>query len=236
MTSVTGSGLSRLYGFFEKYGRERLDGLDKSYFAGLTDSERAEAWAYLKKDFFLSIDCICGLYLLDRIKAVALFKQSLELSIDSPYPAERSALAINRLLLLRHINSAEPDVTYIDRMTDFASSEFPQVRAEFAQALPVHQATRRAVDALKNMILTETETIALGSAITKLMGVHGLDYKNDDPVYKSIYLSLRSKDPDEKRAGMKRLEQIRTVDTGGTSHHPVPTAPSEAKQDDPGVR
>ena len=87
-----------------------------------------------------------------------------------------------------------------------------QVRALFANAAPIHNVTPELVAALKGMIFTETERIPLSAAITKLMVIHGMDFDAQNPVYKSIYMSLRSDDPKAKMAGMKQLEDRQTPD------------------------
>jgi hypothetical protein len=97
-------------------------------------------------------------------------------------------------------------------MTEFASSEFENVRFLFAKAAPTHQVTPEVVAALKGMIFTETEQLPLSAAISKYMVIHGMDFDARDPLYKSIYMSLRSDDPKTKMAGMKRLEERQAPD------------------------
>jgi hypothetical protein len=93
-------------------------------------------------------------------------------------------------------------------MTKYSDSEFPKIRAKFAQVLPLRKIAPCSVDALKKMIFTEVERIPLAAAITKFMAIHGMDYEIDDPVYNSIYISLRSGGSEEKLSAMKRLEMI----------------------------
>lgn len=213
MTSTLNPKLAPIYGFFEKYGTERLNGLDPSYFLALNESEKEEAWNFLSDGFALSAERIHALYNLDKIRAVSVFKKAIEVPIAaSPYPAERKAMEECCLLMLRYINSVAADEKYVAAISKFAESEFWQVRAQFAQSVPIHQVTQRAVDALKGMIFTETERIPLTSAITKFMVIHGMDFDANDPVYKSIYKSLRSNDPKEKLLGMKRLEEKQPPD------------------------
>jgi acyl-CoA-binding protein len=208
MASISSKKLSRLYDFFKTYGTERLNGLDESYFFDFTDSEKEEAWDFLKNGFLLSADCITGLYLLDQVKAVELFKHALDVPTSpSQYPAERQASESNHLLMLKYINSVDLECKYVNEMNKFANSEFSKIRAEFASSLPTDNVTQDAVNALKSMIFTETERIPLTTAITKLMAIHGMDYDIENPTYKSIYLSLRSDDNKKKTAGIHRLEK-----------------------------
>lgn len=174
--------------------------MGESYFVGLTDIEKEEAWNFLVNGFSSSVERITGLYHLDQIRAVSLFKEAIELPIaTSSIPAKQEALESTRLLMLKYINRVEPDRKYIAAMCEFSKSRFVGVRTEFAQALPSRHVTPEAVEALKGMVFTETETLALSSAISKLMLMHGLDFDRKDPVYKAIYLLLRSDDPKEKK-------------------------------------
>ena len=38
------SKLEKFYAFFQTYGTERLNGLGESYFVGMNDDEKEEAW------------------------------------------------------------------------------------------------------------------------------------------------------------------------------------------------
>lgn len=213
MTHRATGNLGPFYQFFEAYGSERLDGLNEGHFAGLTTAEKEEAWNYLKDGFERSDERISGMYKLDPSSAVALFKEVLKKPMESsPYAASREAIEENRLLLLKFVNSVEPEQQYVDAMTEFSRSEFENVRFLFAKAAPIYQVTRGVVAALKGMIFTETEQLPLSAAITKYMVIHGMDFDARDPLYKSIYLSLRSDDPGTKMAAMKRLENHQAPD------------------------
>jgi hypothetical protein len=201
--------LARFYRFFETYGAERLNGLDESYFVGLNEFDKEEAWNFLLQGESLSEERINGLYLLNDVRAVDLFKEILASPIkDSPYSAQRQFFEYQRLTLLGYVNNADPSTKNIVEMTKYSDSEFPKIRAKFAQVLPLRKIAPCSVDALKKMIFTEVERIPLAAAITKFMAIHGMDYEIDDPVYNSIYISLRSGGSEEKLSAMKRLEMI----------------------------
>lgn len=204
--------LEPLYRFFETYGTERLNGLDESYFLGLSASEKEEAWNFLMKRG-LSEETVKGLYLLDKDRAIEVIARSLASPMEtSPYPAEQEELERTRLSMIGYVNSVNRDERYIAAMCDFARSKFESVRALFVQSLPVNKITPDAVEALKGMIFTEVGTIPLSSAITKLMAIHGLEFDRHDPLYKSIYMSLRSDERKEKLSAMRRLESMRQPD------------------------
>lgn len=186
-SSTDSEPLAKFCAFFEKVGAKRLAGLDESFIHGMNEAHRAKAWAFLEKEFSRSSDSITGLYLLDRVRAVAKFKAELtSLHPADRHPALRRMLESNRLLMLRYINEVEAEAGYIDSMTAFAESEFEEVRGEFANAVPITAVTRSAVEALKRMIGREGVGATLTSAITKLMVIHGTDFDRRDPMYKSI--------------------------------------------------
>jgi hypothetical protein len=213
MTFTTNPKLAPIYGFFEKYGTERLHGLDPSYFLALDEREKEEAWIFLSAGFALSAERISALYNLDENRAVVAFKKAIDApTATSPYPAEKKSMEECRLLMLECINRVAPDERHVAAINEFAGSEFEDVRAQFARSVPIHRVTRSAVDALKRMIFTETETIALTMATTKFMVIHGMDFSARDPLYKSIYRSLCSDDPKEKLSGMKQLEEAHRPD------------------------
>ena len=205
---TTNPKLARFYRFFETYGTERLNGLDESYFVDLNENERKEAWDFLVKSG-LSKEAIGGLFVLNRDRAIALIKDAVASPIDaSSYPAEQREMESARLFMLQLLNDSSPSEKYITAMCEFANSEFEDVRALFAQALPAAKITPGAVEALKTMIFTEVERVVLTSAITKFMLIHGLEFDRHDPVYKSLYLLLNSDDPQKKQAAMNKLEKM----------------------------
>ena len=213
ISPIRSGSLAKFYAFFDKTGTERLSGLDQSYFDGISQADRQEAWYFLVSDFARSPDAISGLYLLDSAKAVALFKAEIDMPMSiTSFSAVRRMLESNRLLMLKYINKRDPDPIYINAMTAFANSEFKEIRGEFASSVPIAPVTRGVVDALKRMIFTEIERIPITLAITKLMVIHGMDFDRHDPVYKSIFMAMKSDDPDDKIAGMTRLQQRHTLD------------------------
>jgi hypothetical protein len=207
---VSNTKLARIYRFFETYGRERLDGLDESYFAELSQPEKKEAWNFLDAGIPSSYEHIKGLYLLDRDRAIQRFSKALALPIEqSQYPSEREQLESSRLLMLSYVNCVEHDPKILKEMTEFAKSEFSDIRGQLARALPVQNIIPEAVKALKTMILTETNIGSRAAAITKFMSIHGLKFKLKDPVYDATYLALRSDDPEEKLSAINKLEKTR---------------------------
>lgn len=209
MSSASPAGLARFYAFFEKFGTERLNGLDSSYFQDLTASEKAEAWAYLEDGFEVSDERIRGLYLLDPARAVQLFQVAVQTPVeDSPYPAKRQAAELSRVLMLRCIVTQQPSAESLNGLALLANSEFPKVRSAVMQSLPTKQITPEAVDAIKSVVFTEVDEIALTTAVTKLMAIHGMEFSAKDPTYKSIYAGLSSENVENKKRAMARLAEL----------------------------
>lgn len=206
-SSATNPGLAPFYRFFETHGMERLSGLGQFHFNGLSECETEEAWEFLKDGFNLSTERIVGLYIMNALRAVALFKEEIRRPMNqSPFPAEQEAHESHRLLMLKYIVSVEPIEEYLVAIAKFADSRFPTIRTQFAQSLPARHACACAIDALKKMIYTETERIPLASAITKFMANHGMEYDMNNRLYKSTYLLLRSGIAEDKAVGMNRVE------------------------------
>jgi len=211
-TPKSESTLADLAAFFQSYGTERLDGLDASYFVDLIAQEKEEAWEFLKAGFWSSTERIKGLYILNPHRALALFKDTLAQPMaDSPYPSARKEIESCRLMMLEYVCETEPDKNHIESMTIFAKSQFEAVRTQFAQNVPAQKITPDVTNALQTMILTETESIPRSSAIRKLMAIHGIDFKTNDPAYESIFLSLWTGNLAEKLATIKNLETMSKV-------------------------
>lgn len=208
MQNADSPKLERLYTFFNTFGRERMDGLDRSYFRDLSPAERAEAWDFLTEGFADSVDKINGLYLLDKMRAIGEFKIALD---EQAAESACAANQINRLLMLRYVTNADVDPRYIGMLADFARDQSEDVRVQFAQSLSVRNATTDNVNALKDMILAETERLPLATAILALMNLHGVAYDPNDPEQRWIYMALRSSATDDKLAGMRRLNAIQPL-------------------------
>ena len=136
---------------------------------------------------------------------------------SSPHDAEQKYMELNRLLMLKYINTIEPDEYYMAEMckfskSKFSKSKFANVRAQFANSLPAIKITHGAVDAIKGKIFTKTDEVPLAAAIQKLMKIHGLKFQIKDLTYKSIYQESSSDSQLKKIHGMHRLNSIQSRD------------------------
>lgn len=199
--------LARFYAFFEMHNRERLDGLDSSYFQGMNELEKDAAWSFMTSGW-LSAECIIGLHRLDEARALALFKTDLKNPARSlPYRDERREIEGSRLLMLSIVDDAEPAAANVTAMLEFSYSDSETVRAQFARVVPSDRATPEVIDALVRVVLTESATQPLLCAVHKLMVVFGRPhfYKNDKPDDREIYLALCSEDQGKKIASLQCL-------------------------------
>jgi hypothetical protein len=213
MSTSASPRVAAIQGFFEKTGSERFQGLDSSYFVGLNETEKEEAWNFLSYRFATSTDTINGLYYLDPKRAVAAFKKEIEAPIEfSQFRDEREFEEECRLLMLQYVYAVEPNEMYVAAINKFANSESKRIRALFAQCVPTDKVTHEAVDALKRMIFSETDVFPRAVAIQKFMVIHGMDFDRKNPMYISIYRSLSSDDPKEKAAAIKQLEDLQHPD------------------------
>ena len=209
----THSNLDSFYNFFKHNGSERFRGLDESHFIGLSKNEKEIAWKFLEEKFESSVERIRGLYILDRPRAIELFKRALSMPMENAeFAADRLEVESARLLMLKCVNNIEPDERYLIELLEFATSEFEEVRAEFASSVPAKKIIPEAIDALKCMIFTEVERVPLASAVGKLMAIYGLDFDLNDSFYKSIYRSLRLGNIEEKKSAVSRLEKCQNPD------------------------
>lgn len=203
------SKLERLYSFFQKKDSERLHGLDESYFLGLTPIEKSQAWNFISSSARLSDERISGLFLLDPDRAIEFFKKvCLDPIEDSNFPAERRAFERARLALLYYINLVDPDIEHMNQMCSFSSSKFEEIRIIFATSVPEKVTTPEILNALKIMIFTEADEMAVSSAVMKYMAIYGMQFDADNEDYKVIYNSLMKGDGNKKLAAMKRIEKI----------------------------
>lgn len=202
------NNLMRFYDFFEKNDAERYHGIDENYFSSFNDFEKQEAWKFIAVNRKLSEEGIKCLYFLDKWNAVVFFKSSLlQPSVDFQYRAQRLNAERCKILMLKFILETCPERKYFLDILAFSNSEFDEVRAEFAELIPFRKIIPEVVEELKKMIFVETARAPLGAAIAKLMAIHGMDFDVDNPLYKSIYLALRSGSVSDKISAIKRLEK-----------------------------
>lgn len=199
-----------LLDFFTLIQRERLDGLDATYFSPMTDAERDMAFEYLKDGFEASEENIRGLYLCDPDKAIALFKKTLARpgKVGNSH-AENDAILMGRVLMAGYVCNDESSAENIDTLANLdvmGGSE--DVRNAFYKQIPSKPTTAKALSRLANGVMVETERLPRSAAVMKLMASYGLLFNMNDDNYKRIYRGLLDKDLKVKKAHLKELEKI----------------------------
>lgn len=202
----------RFLDFFKLTQRERLEGLDSSYFAAMTDDEKNRAFDYLKNEpnFEYYPECLRGLYLCDSEKAINLFKDLMK-NEATIYETQRDNDLVldGRIFMSGYICNIEPTKANINRLVELnvaASNRY--VRNRKYQLTPSRPTTLEAIEFLKNVIMSESEQLPLASAVNTFMSIFGLEFDMNDEGYKKIYRGLIGTDLSEKQAAIKKLEGL----------------------------
>lgn len=207
-SSNAGPAYKRFLAFFSLAQRERLDGLDATYFSDMTQSEKDMAFLYLKNGFEVSEENIRGLYLCNPSEAVALFKETLRKPIPKgTSKREDDALLMGRVLMASYICNDSPTANNINSLVRIdVSSGSEDVRNAFYRHIPSEPTTEEAIARLTNGVLTEADRMPLASATQRLMACYGLLFNMHDNEYKRIYRGLISSDISIKKQHIRTLQ------------------------------
>lgn len=187
--------------FFGISNRERLDGLDASYFTDMTAQERANAFDYLHALVLDggSRETVHGLFLADADSAATLVQALLE-----THKLREDAQIAAAWNLQRRAPSSALLPVFIRAMT----SNDKYNRANAAFYVPADLLTAELDAALKGMIRTETETLPLVNATNKLLECHGITREAvGKDVFSYFYRGLRSDDVKAREAMFGELDE-----------------------------
>lgn len=186
--------------FFNKYDRERLDGLDASYFDAMTDSERQDAYAFMLPSFLAgSEESTKGLYLANADKSLHDFKHQYNNPDVSP---EQEILMTALLDKELGFSDQSHIVKYID-------SDKASVKAAALNALSIKTLDMGVVGCLHSIILSDVDGYVIIGAARKLIdchcrfSLHGSSFSLNDK--KNCLMLLGSSDLDKKKQGLKWL-------------------------------
>jgi hypothetical protein len=195
--------------FFKLTQRERLDGLDASYFSELTPEEKCNAFEYLKDKFDISTESIRGLYLCDPERAIVLFKETTKPPLKPRKNSwENEAVFMGRVMMSGYICNVEPTKENIDYLADFEIFDKDEdIRNTLYKLIPSSPTTEKALSLLKKAIFFESERLTSASSIMTLMSIYGLLFDMNDENYKKIYQGLRSEDVKLKQVTIEKLEK-----------------------------
>ena len=203
---MAATAYERFLNFFKSAGRERLDGLDRSYFDGMPDNEKERAFDYLLKEFQSgSSEAVDGLQALSGRKIYDVFMNKIiELRKSKSITEQRLSLSIS-------LWQMSGDVQYQDDMIDMLEHPNEFVRAGALSALEQTPTTSRLIKRLEKILFEDPAELIIMAAAQQLLRQHGLsldDNKQADS-YKSIYKQLKSEDINEKKLGLSILKTLK---------------------------
>lgn len=202
--------------FFKLTERERLEGLDKSYFSEMTEEEKNDAFEFLKSqpDFECFSETLYGLYLCNQEKAINLFKDLLKKEIKVYEIQRDNDLELHgRVFMAGYVCNIEPTKTNINNLVSIdVSKARDDVRNLKYRLIPSSPTTLEAIDFLKNALKDELKRPDTDSASTTakltLMSIYGVEFDMNDKNYMSISRGLMSSNEEEKLAAFKKLESF----------------------------
>lgn len=196
------SAYQKFLDFFSTLNKERLDGLDESYFSDMTQTERARAFQYLL-DRLRAVggeESVNGLFVADPVKE----KEPVEALLKANVLTEREKIAA-AWNSYRLTGNGELLPIFIEGMQS-ADSE---VREKAAYYAPPDHLTSELKAALQGMIRKETELLPRIHAVNKLLDCYGVSKGCvDKTVWSSIYKGLHSDDQIGKERAFSLLEDI----------------------------
>jgi hypothetical protein len=186
--------------FFSMHNKERLDGLSESYFEPMTKDERARAFDYLYKlvEAGGTEESVHGLFRADRERAIEPVGGLLAKGVLRDDAA--IAAATN---LYKSAGDASLLATFIK---NFANPK-DELRGKAAYYAPADAPTPELLSALKGMVITETDRLAMIHATNKLLECYGVTRETvDKEEFSRLYKGLRSDDLRVKESTFKVLD------------------------------
>ncbi|WBS04832.1 hypothetical protein OU994_11420 [Pseudoduganella sp. SL102] len=193
----------RFLDFFEMHNKERLDGLDDSYFAAMSPDERARAFEFLleKVEAGGSEESVHGLFRANAVRATESVKALLESGRLRPRAEIAAAWNLCR---------TGADVPVLPVFIKGMSSADSEARTNAAYYVPVDPLTDEVKAAFEKMIRTETEQLARIHAVNGLLSGCGVSKESvGKSTFLEIYRGLHSADMRAKQAAFERLDAIR---------------------------
>lgn len=168
--------------FFNQHNRDRLDGIDASYFASMPDHERRLAISFLlsKLDAGGSDEIVNALFKADANAAVGPVRDKLK--GDQLRPSAQPAAIWN-------LYETTGDLALIRKLIVLLRSPDARIRALAANYAPSVR-DRDLICRLREMVRTETESEVLLPVVQTLMQCCGFDART---MGKGPYLSLYNK-------------------------------------------
>jgi hypothetical protein len=188
--------------FFKMHNKERLDGLSESYFTAMTPDERTMAFNYL-----LNIlqkggteESIHGLFMADESRAFEAISDLLKRGTLRDEAEIAAAWNLYRII---------PDDALIKIFIRHFSNPVAEIRGKAAYYVPSQHLTEELKFGLRGMIRTETDTLALIHAVTKLLECYGVTRESvPKKEFSRYYIGLCSEEMHMKERTFKELDEL----------------------------
>jgi len=199
----------RFEDFFNGVGRERLDGLDVSYFSKMTEDEKRKAFDKLKENYWDSTEAIKGLYLINEDKALVLFVEYFTNIADNQlfeYEVDRRDRMLAEILMLSYLYTASKDFNYILKILGYYNDQDEEVRDSALYYTP-NIVNKEIIDAVSKLILEEDNKEVLASAAIFFLELHGIDidWNGDLSSIRALYMPLKNDDKEKRMEAVTKI-------------------------------
>lgn len=188
--------------FFKMHNKERLDGLSESYFAAMTPDERTMAFNFLLNMLQKggAEESIHGLFMADESHAFGAVSELLK----SATLRDEAEIAV-----AWNLYRIAPDDALIKIFIKHFSNPSAELRGKAAYYAPSQHLTEELKPGLREMIRTETDTLALIHAVTKLLKCYGVTRESvPKKEFSRYYIGLCSEEMHMKERTFKELDEL----------------------------
>jgi len=194
------SAYQRFLDFFSMHNKERLDGLSDFYFSEMTPEEKGMAFSYLLQmvEGGGTEESVNGLFMADAHRAIPIVEELLKSNRLREDAEVAAAWNLYRL---------KGDAALLAIFIRLMSSANKRIRAKVAYYVPANLLTTELLVALRGMIRTETDNMALINAVNKLLECYGITRASvTKDEFSELYRGLRNEDGKIKEATFRKLE------------------------------
>lgn len=188
--------------FFSMHNKERLDGLDESYFTAMNEQERNLAYTYLLKlvENGGTEESMNGLFRADFDRATEAASRLLV--EDKLNPEAQIAAAWN-------LSKVQDNEGLFQVFAHYMSDSDRKLRAKAAYYVPENMDRDNLKSCLKGMIRTETEQLPRIHAVNKILALYGVSKSSiGEKIYREIYRGLHSDELRDKEQAFGKLEAL----------------------------
>lgn len=200
---MTTNSYERFIKFFNKMDKERQDGLDESYFAGMEEDERHKAYEILKKAFDKgSNEAVKGIKALCGDKCMPLFKKRIRLLRNSSNFSEQ------RLSIALYLWEFTQDIQYQKDMIQFLNSDVDLLKQTAILYLANTPTTEELINNLDSVISEDNNDTILFVAAEQLLDRYGIKDKDQNTrnLFKKNIQKFISNDHETRIAALKWLK------------------------------